>query len=206
MVAGARLNRGTIEVVGTPLRDSLRLSMSGSTIVVSGTLNNTSMSQRFSSASVQRILAFLGDGNDSLTIDSTVRKALLVNAGAGNDTVKAGGGVSVLIGGLGPDQLSGGAKSDLLISGTTVYDDNTAALTAILGEWSASRTLAARSQNIQTGKGSFLQGTGIHLTLNETMFNDSDVDTLMGGADLDWFLVNPKQDKLKDKSAVDRLN
>jgi hypothetical protein len=38
-------------------------------------------------------------------------------------------------GGSGPDSLTGGAGDDILVFGTTTYDANAAAPTAILNEW-----------------------------------------------------------------------
>jgi Ca2+-binding RTX toxin-like protein len=206
MVVGARMNRGTLEIVGTSGKDSLQLLPGRNSVIVSGTLGGASVNMSFSIYGMQRVVANLGGGNDSFSIDSRISLPVIVNAGAGNDTVRAGSGPAVLIGGTGQDQLTGGAKSDLLIAGTTAYDENPAALFAILNEWSSPRTLATRSTELRAGSGNLLQGTGVRLVANETVFDDGDVDTLMGGGDSDWFLFDTSRDKVKDKTSSDLLN
>ena len=166
----------------------------------------------------------LGSGNDSLIVDSKIRVHLQVDAGAGKDTIFAGGGPAVIVGGsgndalyggigrdvliegAGRDQLSGGGGSDLLIAGATAYDMNAAALAAILSEWSSTRSLAARSANLRSGNGPVLAGTGVMLMANATVFADNDVDTLVGGSDLDWFIFDLKKDKAKDRTQGELLN
>src|SRR5262249_31707028 len=155
----------------------LKLTLSNTLLVMSGTIAGTSITQSFTSAAVQRIMVELRGGDDTFTVDAKIKQPLLVNAGDGNDVVQAGGGPAVLIRGTGQDTLNGGAKSDLLIAGTTSYDANGAALTAILSEWSSSRLYTARTKNLKTGIGPVLQGTGISLVLNKTVFNDASVDT-----------------------------
>ena len=193
-------------------------------LLVTGTLGNARANLSFIYPGIQRIVVNLGSGNDGLRVDPKVRAQLFVDGGAGNDTIVAGGGPSllvggagndklsggnardVLIGGAGNDQLSGGGGSDLLLAGTTSYDQNQTALAAILAEWSSSRPLAARAANLRSGSGPVLSAGGIMLVRNQTVFDDSGVDSLMGGGDADWFLYDAKKDKLKDKGAGDLLN
>jgi ELWxxDGT repeat protein/VCBS repeat-containing protein len=195
---GAVVSRGTLQIVGSEQRDDLKLTIVNQTLLVSGTLGVTSISQSFPLASVQRIMADLRGGDDSFAVDAKIKLPLLVNAGAGNDVVRAGSGTAVLIGGTGQDSLYGGTKTDLLIAGTTTYDANSVALAAILSEWSSSRNLATRVKNLRTGAGSVLQGTGIKLIVGKTVLNDAGVDTLIGNGDIDWFMLEGKKDKLKD--------
>jgi Ca2+-binding RTX toxin-like protein len=206
LVVGVRLNRGVLEVVGTSERDYVNVRPTHNVLRVTGTLGNSGLDERIRSAGVQRMVAHLGDGNDLLFVDGKVRRPLLVQAGAGSDRVMAGGGNAMILGGPGndvltggkgrdvliggddSDQLSGGGGSDLLIGGTTNYDDNEVALEAILAEWTSSRTLAQRAANLRTGSGPVLSGQAISLTLDETISDDSDVesddsdvDHLLGG-------------------------
>jgi Ca2+-binding RTX toxin-like protein len=217
LVVGARLNRGVLEIVGTSQRDYINVAPSHNLLRLTGSLGNV----RVNASAVQRIVAHLGAGNDLFVVGSRVRASLMVDGGAGSDRVMAGGGSAmilggagndaliggsgrdVLIGGSGQDQLSGGGGTDLMIAGTSVYDGNAAALAAILAEWSSSRSLATRSANLRTGSGLLLAGQDIHLKLNETVFDDQDVDSLMGGSDLDWFLFATRRDKIRDKAVGD---
>jgi hypothetical protein len=65
--------------------------------------------------------------------------------GGGNFTVLIGGtGSNVLIAGPGRADLVGSSASDLLIGGTTTYDQIEVALMAILQEWDSSASLATR--------------------------------------------------------------
>ena len=50
-----------------------------------------------------------------------------------------------------------------------------------------------------------LAGSGVFLRQNETVFDDSDVDLLMGGGDVDWFFLQAKKDKSKDKTEAEPL-
>jgi Ca2+-binding RTX toxin-like protein len=99
----------------------------------------------------------------------------------------------LLIGGTGADRLVGNADDDILIAGTTAWDNDAGALCAILEEWSRTDlTYAARVQHLQSGGG--LNGA---LTLNVdpsrgpvTVFDDGAADVLTGSAGRDWFFAN----------------
>lgn len=206
MVVGARVNGSTFELVGSAQRDSIKLSIKGNALLVSGSLGNTKIAQAFPLAGVQTIVAYLGEGNDTLTVDAKVKFSLLVNAGGGNDVIQAGGGAAVLIGGLGQDQLTGGGKSDLLIAGTTAYDIRPTALAAILAEWSSGRPLATRIENLRSGVGPVLDGLNIALKAKETVFDDTAIDKLLGGGDLDWYWSDLKKDKITGKVTGEAVN
>ena len=223
LVTGVGLDHGVLEIVGSSQRDALNLTLSRNQLRLTGMLGVSRIGMTFAYAGLTRIVVDLADGNDTLVVDRRIRVPLVVDAGAGNDLITAGGGPAVLlggdgndilsggagrdvlIGGAGRDWLSGGANSDLLIAGTTAYDHNQAALLAVLAEWSASRPLAARSANLRSGTGPVLQGTGVMLQAGATIFDDRDVDTLLGG-DLDWFFFTPKKDILKGKSSGELVN
>jgi VCBS repeat-containing protein len=217
---GASLRSGVLEITGSERNDNIALTLSGGKIVVNATYGGVTRSQTFAPANVQRIVAALDAGDDALKIDAKIRAALVVDAGAGNDRVTSGGGASivvggdgndllyggagrnVLIGGAGKDQLWGYGGSDLLISGATAYDANQQALGAILAEWASSRAFKARAANLRAATGPVLSGTSITLSAGVTVFDDSEVDSLMGSGDSDWFFANPRRDKLNDKAEL----
>ncbi len=116
-----------------------------------------------------------GDGNDRLK-GGAGNNVLL--GGGGNDTLIGGKGRNVLIGGAGSDQLVAGPGDDILIGGSTVWDANDAALCAIMDEWS--RTDADYGTRIAD-----LRAAG--LLTSTTVLDDGAVDTLTGGAGMDWF-------------------
>ena len=97
MIAGARLNHGTLEIVGTSQQDTIQIATSRNNLTVSGKLGGVNLNQSFLVYGVQRILAYLGDGNDSLSVSSKVKASLLVVGGGGNDKLTAAGGPSVLV-------------------------------------------------------------------------------------------------------------
>jgi Ca2+-binding RTX toxin-like protein len=158
-----------------------------------------------------RLVVYGGDGNDDIAVAQDVTAEAWLYAGAGNDRLQAGGGNSVLIGGTGndiliagsgrdiliggdgSDQLFGGAGEDIVIGGTTAFDDNEAALAALLAEWASGRDYATRIANLSgTGSGPRLNGNTF-LTASgpaATVFDDGNRDVLSGGAGLDWFLAH----------------
>ncbi|GAG74681.1 unnamed protein product, partial [marine sediment metagenome] len=68
-------------------------------------------------AQVDRIVAYLGEGVDHMTIASSLRIPAIVHGGGGNDHLVAGGGPTVLLGDLGDDMLVGGKGRNVLIGG-----------------------------------------------------------------------------------------
>src|SRR5207245_11398397 len=68
-------------------------------------------------------------------------------------------------------------SADILIGGTTDYDNNAAALAAILAEWGSTDSYATRIANLMG-------------TLNPSTVHDNGMaDNLYGGAGMDWFFA-----------------
>jgi hypothetical protein len=63
------------------------------------------------------ILVYGRDGNDSVTIASTLSRPVTLLGGNGNDTLTAGGGASTIYGDAGDDSLVGGAGTDSAVGG-----------------------------------------------------------------------------------------
>jgi hypothetical protein len=141
-------------------------------------------------------LLFGGDGNDTLDASgSTANNALI--GGASNESLIGGSGRDVLIGGLGADILRAGSGGALLIGGYTDYDANIPALLAILKEWG--RTDVSYTTRVKHLQGSLSGGlNGSYRLTKTTVRDDSAIDYLYGGADLDWFIVSGNGKK-KDK-------
>jgi hypothetical protein len=95
-------------------------------------------------------------------------------------------------------------------AGSTSYDDNEVALSAILAEWSSADSLAARIANLSDNTPSpyfsanrlngnyFLLDSGP----NQTVFNDFSADTVTAGSGPDWIFAGTV-DKLTGLTASD---
>jgi hypothetical protein len=144
-----------------------------------------------------------GNGNDVLVGGSA--PCVLVG-GVGSDHLTAGTGRAILIGGGGGDILNGGPDDDILIGNKTAYDANTAALDAILSEWSqVGATYANRIATIRAGVGPNKQ----YRLDATTVIDDQAVDVLTGNGGNDWFWATtsgPFKDKLTDRTASEVVN
>ncbi|MCI0456007.1 MAG: hypothetical protein L0Z62_03385 [Gemmataceae bacterium] len=149
--------------------------------------------------------------SDNLDVNLTMGSATAVGngifniqnvlGGAGNDILVGNAqanrlegrdGRDVLIGGDAVDVLLGGAGEDILIGGTTAFDMDLAALQAIRAEWTSGRSYAARIDNLRgvANVGPRLNGPAVLTTgPTGTVQDDGDVDTLTGGAGMDWFFA-----------------
>jgi len=93
-----------------------------------------------------------------------------------------------LIGGSGPSTLRAGSGGDILIGGTTSYDNNVAALAAVLAEWS--RTDIDYATRIGHLNGTISGGlNGSYLLNTSSVQKDGMVNDLYGGAGLDWYFA-----------------
>ena len=109
-------------------------------------------------------------------------------------------------GGIGADRIVGNQEEDILIAGYTSYDNNDAAIGALMQEWTSSNSNATRIANVTGGTGLTL---GYKLVgddgASQTVFNDNDVDTLTGSQGIDWFFANHdgpgELDIITDKAA-----
>ncbi|MFM2216931.1 MAG: Calcium-dependent protease precursor [Planctomycetota bacterium] len=152
-----------------------------------------------------------GLGNDTL-IGQATRSTILIGLD-GNDTLTGGSQRDLLLGGLGIDTLTGASGDDLLVSGTTSYDRNREALIAINSEWISTRSFALRTANIWgngTGtrsNGEFRLNSNPSDSITDTVFADTDVDSLTGGLNQDWFFASlDDSTDLTGGSLPDRLD
>jgi uncharacterized delta-60 repeat protein len=122
-----------------------------------------------------------GGGNDILL------------GGDGNDVIAGDEGRDFLIGGNGADELIGNGDDDILVAGSTVHDNDLAALDLIMAEWSSGRSYQNRISNL-LGTGSPTRANGSVFLNGQTVCDDGDRDVLTGNAGLDWFLFNADGD------------
>jgi large repetitive protein len=156
-----------------------------------------------------RIVAYAGaTGNDEIVVSSAITLPAFLYAGSGNDELVGGSGNNVLVGGGGADTLIGGTGHNILIAGTgpsklystqlgvaasvnggsiliagsTSYDHNDSALSAIMAEWGSSDSYATRVAKISNGS---LPG-GVALNTS-TIVASKAVDELFASTGYDWF-------------------
>jgi uncharacterized repeat protein (TIGR01451 family) len=162
-------------------------------------------------AVTSRIVAMGQAGNDVITVSPSIQLPAFLYAGAGIDKLSGGGGNNVLVGGGGADTLIGGTtrnvmiagsgrstlyssklgvpvgsnSGSILIAGSTDFDHNDSALSAIMHEWGSSDPYATRISKIRTGvvaPGVALNSSTIHPTAHV-------VDQLYASpGGYDWFL------------------
>ncbi len=150
--------------------------------------------QKFTATHIVGVVIKGHDGDDHLTLASSVLIGGILDGGTGDDTLNGSagndillggegddkllgnGGRDVLIGGDGHDSLSGGAGDDLLISGATIYDNTPTALLAIRTEWTSAADYVTRAKNLRQG----LNGAPI---LGPTTIFDSFYDELTADSD-----------------------
>lgn len=142
-----------------------------------------------------------GAGNDNLDGNSGDD---IVIGGAGNDIILGAAGADLLIGGAGMDQLNGNAGNDLLVSESTVFDNNDIALLALLAEWTSPRNYSARVNNLR-GIGTGTRQNGSFFLNATTVIPDDDIDPLVGAAGTDWFVMR-QQDNATDKTTDESIN
>ena len=153
--------------------------------------------QKLPAANVVGIVVMGNDGNDTITLASSVTIGGILNGGLGDDVLTGSGGndillggegddrllgmggADVLIGGDGHDSLTGGLADDLLIGGATIHDNSSTALLAIRAEWTSATAYATRVQNLRQG----LNGAP-PLSPNEIsdgFYDELTADTVVGG-------------------------
>src|SRR5262249_2811939 len=87
------LTGSTVTVTGSLLGDQININQSNGVISVSG------VSQTFSASQVNRIVVDACDGDDTITIGSSVTAQAWIFGGGGNDRITAGGGPTMIYGG-----------------------------------------------------------------------------------------------------------
>ncbi|MEQ1826376.1 MAG: calcium-binding protein [Pirellula sp.] len=127
-----------------------------------------------------------GDGNDNIS------GGLI--GGTGTDSISGNEGRDLLIGGRGGDRMSGDYGDDILIAGTTSFDNNDYARQQILLEWTnpiANETRVANLRGIDNPGFAIRLNGNFFLRKGETVHDDDEVDFLIGSGSTDWFLFDP---------------
>jgi hypothetical protein len=193
IVTGVGLSNGTLYVIGSSEKDHVNLNEAGQTRVKVNA-DFISKPREFDIAAVSQIIAYLGDGDDQLTISNQLKIPAVIHGGGGADHLGGGGGPTVLlgeegddhllgnggggilIGGTGLDQSTAGQGGDVLLGGSTHIDHDDQALMAAALAWNSPEAFVIRVLVID--------GTIVEI-------DDEDEDQLTGGSDQDLFYDGP---------------
>ena len=217
VLSAIQFRGGVLAVGGTTGNDTIRIDSSkkGRTLILNGATSGP-----YAGATAVQVYGQAGD--DQITVTDGFALPVLLDGGAGDDTLRAGkgdgillggpgddqlyggGGRDLLIGGLGSDTLHSGTGDDILIGGTTDYDGNPVALDALMAEWTrtdAAATYAVRIGRLRDGSPGGLNGA---YRLNATtVHDDAAVDSLLGGQGMDWYFAlvsGPNADRARSKN------
>jgi Ca2+-binding RTX toxin-like protein len=193
-IAGIRLTSdGELQIIGSSDDDQVTINRQGNgDLKVHADFLDNENFQSFPIADVKRIISYLCQGDDHLTISGNVTIPAVIHGDSGNDHLNGGGGPAVLLGGAGDDMLVGGSGSGLLIGGfgldklvggnsTDVLiggeieesaDDEL--LLAALAAWDAEEYYPDRVATVDALL---------------SVIDDLDKDKLKGGADLDLYFA-----------------
>ena len=152
-----------------------------------------------------RLVAFGGDGNDTIQASSSLSIPAWFYGEKGNDRLRGAEGSDVLLGGpgddllaghagrdylaggLGADRLVGNADDDIVIAGCPSFDAS--AVEGIMSLWSGTGEANARRLAILD-----------YMSVNALVVtDDTDRDLLTGSAGIDWFFANLQGGGVLDK-------
>ncbi len=193
----AVLNGTELDITGGRDRDDIDVRLGAHNMIVVRAGGKQIGS--FSPSSVSTIYVQGFAGNDSIDVSPAIKIKTILDGGAGNDSIHAGGGPDVVLGGSGEDALFGGSGRDLLIGGTgrdtihgdtgtdiliggeTSHDSSNADLLAILAEWNSADPYATRIDKLTNGTG------GLPILNSTTVIDDEVTDHLFGGPGQDSY-------------------
>jgi Ca2+-binding RTX toxin-like protein len=142
-------------------------------------------------------------GNDTISVEVPARQALLYG-GVGNDTLSAGNQHSALVGGFGNDTLIGGAGKDILIGGAgkDTIEGGNGGDALIAGSSAYDSTQApAREVLCEVLEDWAHAGHAFDSVMNATtLFDDGEVDNLLGQKGNDLFIMNISNGTILDIS------
>ena len=124
--------------------------------------------------------------------------------GDGNDSLQGVSGKDLLIGGAGGDTFARSTGNALSIAGSTAFDLDPAALSAILAEWANPRhSLAQKIASLQgvNPPANRLNGSQFLITSGAaaTVFDDAESDWLNTTISRDWWLVDLARDRVSTR-------
>jgi Ca2+-binding RTX toxin-like protein len=202
-------------VGGTPATQHIEVRLDHGQVTVD--LHNGVQPFQTPLTGLNQLVVFGQADNQQIEVDHALKLPAILFAGNGaNAHIQAGGGPTVEVGGAGNDHLEGGTfrdiliagsgtahleghgGSDILIGGTTNHDNNVAALSAILAEWSnPNESFATRMNNLLGTTATGLNGN--YLLNPSTVHDNGHADNLDGDAGMDWYFAS-SQDQIRDRA------
>jgi hypothetical protein len=154
VITGVGVLDGTLTIVGTLDDDRVTINQQGNGLLkVHADFLPSGNFKTLDLDDVDRIMVYLCEGDDHLTMAGNIDLPAILDGGGGDDDLKssrglsvllggagddklnAGQGRSLLVGGTGRDNLNGGNDDDILIGGSSSVDTDNAALLALMDAW-----------------------------------------------------------------------
>ena len=122
MIPGSGTGDGSVDLVtvnGTGGNDQIQILAAGSSVTVNGLAAQVVISGAEGAAITDVLTISAGNGNDTINAGTVPAGSigLVLDGGAGNDTITGGAGNDQLLGGAGNDILLGKGGNDLLFGG-----------------------------------------------------------------------------------------
>jgi Ca2+-binding RTX toxin-like protein len=179
-----------LTITGTASADNIQLSTSGGTMSV--TVNGATIT--LSSSSVTSIQIDAGDGNDTVTLASSITQPASITGGNGDDT---------LTGGAGDDSLTGGSGND-----TYVYSGS-----ANLGSDSITEAAAADTDTLDFSGMSSAVSVDLNITTTQTinsqihlmLSSGTGIENVNGSAFNDTIVGNVRNNVIHGNAGNDNL-
>ncbi|QDT92764.1 GEVED domain-containing protein [Gimesia algae] len=213
-----RPGKTALFITGTLANDNIFLSQTYGTNIIMVRINGVNKGE-FAPTGGVYIWGLAGD--DTITVDDTFyNRETMIFGGLGNDILQGGRGNDVLVGGDGHDTLEGGpdgfdiliggkgldyirghneqlytnygSNGDILIGGSTVYDNGMTQLFAIYKEWISADPFGDRVNSVRTRVQNTAAGVNNIRLDSTTVFDDGELDRLYGAVARgdDWFLLD----------------
>lgn len=215
----AVVSGGVLTVNGTSYTDRIEFARGTGSITVVETTNGQVTQTPVSTAGIQKIIIWAGNGNDTIILGKVTIPAE-IHGSAGNDTISAGGGNDTLFGesGLdylfgsdGRDLLSGGTNGDNMLGGggvdTVDYKSRTKDLHIGLGT-AADDGEAGEGDNVRTDIEIVISGSGNDYIMTNSgrsvqFYGGAGNDTLVGGSGNDILDGEAGNDLLMGQGGAD---
>jgi hypothetical protein len=172
------------------------LAPSTGAVPVAVTVNGAAQTIPAPPSPIGLIVAFGQGGNDVIRESGTVGiPAILVGGGGVNRLSAAGSSANNLLIGGSTSTLQAGNADDVLLAGSTVYDANLQALSALMAEWASTDTYTNRVRDLFGNGPGGLNGS-YHLNA-QTVVRNTALSQLVGGTSgSSWFWFSESSQRM----------
>jgi hypothetical protein len=142
---------------------------------------------------------------DIQNVTGSIGNDLMVGT-AGANVLIGGTGRNVIIGGGGNDTIVGGGGDNILIAGSTIYDTNLPALSAIMAEWTRTDlSFEQRLAQLISNGNNDNRLNGSYVLNKKTVSSDGGNSSITGGGGLDWVFMNSDDDTFTNRKPRDHI-